>query len=88
MTSSLLFGGLFRLPSHMWSIGGMTLLGLGFVRGVAFGTQHWATWLNGYGHIFKPTKLLNPKSKNHDNGKINIQYAFDMIVLISSCNNS
>ena len=40
------------------------------------------------GVFFKPIKLLKPKSKNHDNGHINIQYAFDMIALISSYNNS
>ena len=44
----------------------------GFVWGVVFGTQHWATWSNGYQRTFKPTKLLKPRSKNHDNGRINI----------------
>ena len=72
----------------MWSVGGITLLGSSSFWGVAPRTQHWATWSNGYLRIFKPTKSLKPKSKNHDNGRINIQYAFDMIALISSCNNS
>ena len=82
----LLFRSFFRLPSHVLSVGGMTLLGPGSFWGVASGTQHWATWSNDYRYIFKPTKLLKPKSKNHDNGQINIQYAFDIIALISSCN--
>ena len=82
----LLFGSLFLLPSHVWSVGGMTLLGPSSFWGVASGTQHWVTWSNGYRCIFKPTKPLKPKSKNHDNGQINIQYAFNMIALISSCN--
>ena len=43
----IVFRGLFRLPSHVWSVGGMTLLGLGSFWGVAFETQHWATWSNG-----------------------------------------
>ena len=34
-----LFGGLFRLPSHVWSVGGMTLLGPGSFWGVASRTQ-------------------------------------------------
>ena len=72
----------------MWSVGGMTLLGLGSVRGVVSRTQHWATWSNGYQRIFKPTKPLKSKSKNHDNSRINIKYTFDMIALISSCNNN
>ena len=83
-----LFGGLIRLPNYVWSVGGITLLGSGSFWGVASGTRHWATWSNDYRCIFKPTKPLKPKSKNHDNGRINIQYAFDMIALISSCNNS
>ena len=62
-----LFGGLFQLPSHVWSVGGMTLLGRGFFWGVTSGTQHWATWSNGYRRTFKPTKPSKPKSKNHDN---------------------
>ena len=33
-----LFEGLFQLPSHVWSIGGITLLGSGSIWGVAFGT--------------------------------------------------
>ena len=66
------FGGLFRLPSHVWSIEMMTVLGLGSVRGVVSGTQHWAMWSNGYWRFFKPTKPLKPKSKNHDNSRINI----------------
>ena len=40
------------------------------------------------GVLFKPIKPLKPESKNHDNGRINIQYAFDRIVLSSSCNGS
>ena len=63
-----MFGGLFRLPSHVWSVGGMTILGLGSFWGVASRTQHWAMWSNGYQRIFKPTKSLRSKSKNHDNG--------------------
>ena len=47
-----LFGGLFRLPSHVWSVEGMTLLGSGSFWEVAFGTQHWATWSNGCQRIF------------------------------------
>ena len=70
----------------MWSIGGITLLGSSSFLGVASETQHWATWSNDYQRIFKPEKPLKPKYKNHDNGRINIQYAFDMIALISSCN--
>ena len=73
---------------HVWSVGGMTLLGPGSVWGVASETQHWAMWSNSYQRIFKPTKLLKPKSENHDNGRINIQFVFDMIAIISSCNNS
>ena len=64
--------GPFRLPSHVWFVGGMTLLGPGSFWGVASGTQHWATWSNGYWRIFKPTKSLRPKSKNYDNGRINM----------------
>ena len=67
-----LFGDLFRLLSHMLSIGLVTLLGSGSVWGVASETQHWAMWSNGYRCTFKPTKPLKPKSKNHDNGRINI----------------
>ena len=33
-----LFGGLIRLPNYVWSIGGITLLGLGSFWGVASGT--------------------------------------------------
>ena len=65
--SKVVFGGLFRLPSHVWSVGGMTLLDPGSFWKVASGTQHWITWSNGYRRIFKPTKSLRPKSKNHDN---------------------
>ena len=63
-----MFGGLFWMPSHVWSVGGITLLDLGFFWGVASGTQHWAMWSNGYQRTFKPTKPLKPKYKNHDNG--------------------
>ena len=63
-----LFGDLFQLPNHVWSVGGMTLLGPGSFWGVASGTQYWVTWSNGYWHTFKPTKSLKPDSKNHDNG--------------------
>ena len=66
--SRQMFGGLFRMPNHMWSVGGITLLGPSSFWGVAFGTQHWATWSNGYRHTFKPTRSLKPKYKNHDNG--------------------
>ena len=66
--SRQMFGGLFRLLGHVLSAGLVTLLGPSCVWGVAFGTQHWATWSNGYQHIFKPTEPLKPKSKNHDNG--------------------
>ena len=34
-----LFEGLFRLPDHVWSVGGMTLLGPGSFWGVASRTQ-------------------------------------------------
>ena len=63
-----LFGSLFSELGHVLSARGVTLLGPGCVWGVAFGTQHWATWPNGYWHTFKPTKPLKPKSKNYDNG--------------------
>ena len=66
--SRQMFGGLFRMPNHMWSVGGITLLGPGSFWGVVFRTQHWATWSNGYRRTFKPTRSLKPKSKNHDNG--------------------
>ena len=56
------------LLGHMLSAGGVTLLGLSCVWGVVSRTQHWATWSNGYRRIFKPTKSLRLKSKNHDNG--------------------
>ena len=61
------------MPSHVWSVGRITLLGPGSFWGVASGTQHWATWSNGYRRIFfKPIKSLKLKSKNRDNGQINI----------------
>ena len=63
-----LFGGLFLLPSHVQSVRGMTLLDPGSFWGVAFRTQYWATWSNDYRCIFKLTKSLGPKFKNHDNG--------------------
>ena len=50
--SRQMFEGLFQMSSHVWSVGGMTLLGLGSFWGVAFETQHWATWSNGYWRIF------------------------------------
>ena len=65
----------------------MTLLDPGSFWGVASGTQHWATWSNDYRYIFKPTKSLRPKSMNHDSGWVNMQYMFDIIASISSCNN-
>ena len=55
------------LLGHVLFTGGVTLLGLSCVWGVASRTQHWATWSNGYQRTFKPTKPLKPKSKNHDN---------------------
>ena len=76
------FKGLISELTHVLSVGLVTLLGSGCVQGVASGTQHWATWSNGYRRIFKPTKPLKPKSKNHDNGWINMLYVFDIITLI------
>ena len=61
------FGGLFLELGHVSSVGLVTLLGPGCVQEGASGTQHWATWSNGYWRIFKPTKPLKLKSKNHDN---------------------
>ena len=60
--------GLFQLSSHVWFIEKMTLLDPGSFWGVASGTQHWIMWSDGYQCIFKSTKSLRPKSKNHDNG--------------------
>ena len=68
----VLFKGFFSVLGHMSSAGGVTLLGLSCVWGVASKTQHWVTWSNGYRRNFKPIKPLKPKSKNHDNGWINI----------------
>ena len=82
------FGGLFWLFGHVLSTGLVTLLGPGSVWGVVSGTQYWATWSNSYRHIFKPTKPLKTKSKNHNNSQINIKYVFDIIALISNCNNN
>ena len=76
------FGGLFSELTHVLSVGLVTLLGPGCVQGVASETQHWAMWSNGYRRIFKPTKPLKPKSKNDDNGWINMLYVFDIIALI------
>ena len=42
-----LFGGIFWLLGHVFSVGLVTLLGLGPVWRVASKTQHWATWSNG-----------------------------------------
>ena len=66
--SRQMFEGLFRMPSHVWSIGGIILLGR-----VLFGEL--CPELNigprgpmATGVFFKPIKSLTPKSKNHDNG--------------------
>ena len=56
-----LFGGLFLMPSHVWSVGGIILLGPGSFWGVASGTQHWATWSNGYWRIFQAYKIIKAK---------------------------
>ena len=48
----VLFRGLFRMPSHVWSVEGIILLGSGSFWGVMSETQHWATWFNGYWRIF------------------------------------
>ena len=69
---SMLFEGLFRLLGHVLFVGLVTLLGPGCVWGVMSETQHWATWSNGYQRIFRPTKSLMLKFKNHDNSRINI----------------
>ena len=49
---NLLLGGLFRMLSHVWFVGGIILLGSGSFLGVTSGTQHWATWSNSYRCIF------------------------------------
>ena len=64
---NLLFGGLFSELDYVLSARGVTLLGPSCVWGVAFGTQHWATWSNGYQRTFKLTKPLKLNSNNHDN---------------------
>ena len=43
-----LLGGLFWMPSHMWFVWGIILLGLSSFWGIASGTQHWVMWSNGY----------------------------------------
>ena len=88
LASQGVFGGLFRLFGHVLSTGLVTLLGPGSVWGVVSGTQYWAIWSNSYRHIFKLTKPLKTKSKNHNISQINIKYVFDIIALISSCNNN
>ena len=50
--SRQMFEGLLRMPSHVWSVGGIILLGSGSFWGVASETQHWATWSNSYRRIF------------------------------------
>jgi len=50
--SRQMFGGLFRLPRPVWSVGGMTLLGQGSFWEVTSETQHWVTWSNDYRRIF------------------------------------
>ena len=76
----------FHLLGHVLSVGGVTLLGLGCVWRVVSGTQYWAMWSNDYWHTFKPIKPLKSKSKNHNNCWINVEYVFNIIVLINSCN--
>ena len=58
----LVFRGLSRLLGHVLSTGLVTLPGLGCVWGVTSGTQHWATWSNGYQRIFRFTKCIKPKT--------------------------
>ena len=50
--SRQMFGGLFRMPSHVCSVGRIILLGPGSFWGVTSEAQHWAMWSNGYQHIF------------------------------------
>ena len=62
------FGGLFQMPSHVWSVGGIILLGPVF-----FGELHPELNIRPRGPtaisvFFKPIKSLKPKSKNRDNG--------------------
>ena len=66
--SRQMFEGLFRMPSHVWSVGGIILLGQ-----VLFGELRLELNIKSRGPtatsvFFKPIKSLKPKSKNHDNG--------------------
>ena len=65
--------GPFRLPSHVWSVRRMTLLGLGFF----FWELCPELNIRPRGRMatdafFKHIKSLKAKSKNSDNGQINI----------------
>ena len=60
------------MPNHVWSVGGMTLLGPG-----SFGELHPKLNIGPCGPMatsvfFNPIKLLKSKSKNRDNGQINM----------------
>ena len=66
--SRQMFEGLFRMPSHVWSVRGIILLGQ-----VLFGELRPEFNIGprgptATGVFFKPIKSLKPKSKNRDNG--------------------
>ena len=56
------------MPSLIWSVGGIILLGLGSFWGVTSELNIGPCGPTATGIFFKPIKSLKPRSKNHDNG--------------------